>query len=511
MADEDDIETGNPRDKLRQQSAHYLVLPDLVTHFAEYATGAFARVIAELNNMYPGGLGKAKEKALEELKKANVDADRITRAAASKSKLNLFVALTRDELMTLDRLRRETKSTHFPIYKVWADPKLRPFAGKPLRTIKADACLATFGSHGRDIVVAVADSGIDGDHEHFKKFANLEKLPDGLEHCDFTDDAAEDGASALVDEYGHGTHVAGIIAGCFSAKKEGAVTVLREQHVVDEEAPGDEGGTITVPRDNTEPVELRGVAPEAKLLSLKVLDGDGSGHASNLIAALEHVFDLNDSGRKTKVHCLNLSLGYPFEAEWYAAGQSPLCVAVTRLVRSGVVVVAAAGNDGSIKMQFGGSTREKRIGLAQSINDPGNAEAAITVGSTHGESPHLYGVSYFSSRGPTADGRMKPDLLAPGERILSCTPRAVAERILAKNNVDGWNRASACYREDTGTSMAAPHVAGAVAAFLSVQNEFIGRPDEVKRVFMSTCTDLGRTREFQGAGLIDMMRAIQSV
>jgi serine protease AprX len=137
------------------------------------------------------------------------------------------------------------------------------------------------------------------------------------------------------------------------------------------------------------------------------------------------------------------------------------------------------------------------------INDPGNAELAITVGSTHRDMPHVYGVSYFSSKGPTGDGRMKPDLVAPGEKILSAaTGKLLMDRAEGKQ----------CeYVEDSGTSMAAPHVSGVIAAFLSVRREFIGEPERVKQIFLGAATDLKRERSFQGAGLIDLMRAIQSV
>jgi subtilisin family serine protease len=137
------------------------------------------------------------------------------------------------------------------------------------------------------------------------------------------------------------------------------------------------------------------------------------------------------------------------------------------------------------------------------INDPGNAELAITVGSTHRDMPHVYGVSYFSSKGPTGDGRMKPDIVAPGEKILSAaTGKLLMERAEGKQ----------CeYVEDSGTSMAAPHVSGVIAAFLSVRREFIGEPERVKEIFLGAATDLKRERSFQGAGLIDLMRAIQSV
>ena len=98
---------------------------------------------------------------------------------------------------------------------------------------------------------------------------------------------------------------------------------------------------------------------------------------------------------------------------------------------------------------------------------------------------------------------MKPDLLAPGEKIISCDS-SQRQRPRRRDR-------SAHYREDSGTSMAAPHVSGVIAAFLSIRHEFIGRPDEVKQIFMSTATDLHRAPYFQGRGLIDVMRAIQSI
>jgi subtilisin family serine protease len=146
-----------------------------------------------------------------------------------------------------------------------------------------------------------------------------------------------------------------------------------------------------------------------------------------------------------------------------------------------------------------------RLGFDTTINDPGNAELAITVGSTS-SSPHRTGVSYFSSKGPTGDGRMKPDLVAPGERIISA---AAGELLTRAQRNDGT--ATATYIESSGTSMAAPHVSGAAAGFLSAKREFIGRPDRVKQVLMSSATDLGRTRAFQGAGMLDAMRALQAL
>ncbi|MDF2766961.1 MAG: in-like serine protease, partial [Rhodospirillales bacterium] len=151
-------------------------------------------------------------------------------------------------------------------------------------------------------------------------------------------------------------------------------------------------------------------------------------------------------------------------------------------------------------------------GMDLTINDPGNAELAITVGSTHRDMPHVYGVSYFSSKGPTGDGRLKPDLVAPGEKIISCQAGAGAPRGGSVGAAEARpNAITAHYKEDSGTSMAAPHVSGVIAAFLSIRREFIGQPDRVKEIFLSTATDLRRDRYFQGCGLVDLMRAVQSV
>jgi serine protease AprX len=165
----------------------------------------------------------------------------------------------------------------------------------------------------------------------------------------------------------------------------------------------------------------------------------------------------------------------------------------------------AAGNTGYT--QISTWDRFTKVGLSNTINDPGNASLAITVGSTHRDSPHTYGVSFFSSKGPTGDGRLKPDLVAPGERITSAaTPGQMLRLGLAKPPDDGRT-----YIDDSGTSMAAPHVSGAIAAFLSIRREFIQRPDDVKKIFLESATPLGRERYFEGQGLVDLMRAIQSV
>jgi serine protease AprX len=363
---------------------------------------------------------------------------------------------------------------------------------KSVTTVKADAAKVSFSALGTGIVWAVVDSGIQGDHAHFGKYENCVEDP-SLKHADFTATGAA-GEKPLEDEFGHGTHVAGIIAGELEGtEKEPIWGVTRYR---------DDEGEITHQAEKLP--RMSGMAPRCKLLSLKVLKEDGKGVASNIISALQYVQELNGNGRRMRVHGVNISVGYNFEPEWFACGQSPLCIEVDLLARSGVVVVVAAGNTGYGYVQSvdRGATP---AGLGLTINDPGNADRAITVGSTHRDMPHIYGVSYFSSKGPTGDGRDKPDIVAPGEKILSV---AAGKRL--KEAVEHVKE-HPHYIEDSGTSMAAPHVSGVIASFLSVRTEFISHPDRVKEIFVQTATDLRRHEHFQGRGLVDAMRAIQSV
>jgi subtilisin family serine protease len=157
-------------------------------------------------------------------------------------------------------------------------------------------------------------------------------------------------------------------------------------------------------------------------------------------------------------------------------------------------VVLAAGNEGSLAVQT--SDGEVDLTLDLSIGDPANLDEAIAVGSVHRDHPHMYGISYFSSRGPTADGRAKPDCVAPGEKIVSA------------NALYEPARADTHYIEMSGTSMACPHISGLLAAFLSVRREFIGHPDQVKQLLLEHCTDLKRDRYHQGAGMPNLINML---
>ena len=394
------------------------------------------------------------------------------------------------------------------IHHVWPDFPVQQHIDASCVTIKADAARKTFDADGEGIVWAVVDSGIAAEHPHFEAYHTLDDERVRDLHRFFPGKAPPIPEGALVDASGHGTHVAGIIAGAIApwlaGKPERRVYATESRYNV--ENPGQ---PLRAPRAVDDPTQLAGMAPRAQLVSLKVLSGGGSlqDRVHRVIQALAYVREVNgDSTDSMRIHGVNLSVGYEFDPQWFACGRSPLCQEVNKLVKTGVVVVVAAGNSGYGTLSVA-LTAPTKFGLGMTINDPGNSALAITVGSTHRNAPHAYGVSYFSSKGPTGDGRAKPDLVAPGERITSC---AAGENLTAV--VGGAVPPdTAVYVEDTGTSMAAPHVSGAVAALLSVRREFIGQPEDIKQVFVDSATDLGRGKEFQGGGLLDLMRALQKI
>lgn len=497
-------------------------------------------VIIDLNLDYPDGRDVARDWVVEaiEIAKKNVKIDseeqHVRKRKTELSKQYVFARIDGrviQELVRLDdqhskteasaaaktKSKKATKSKendderverhahvnpqHFrAIFHIWPDFPISPCITKSVSTVKADAAHNAFRALGTDITWAIMDSGIDPDHPHFDLHGNVDKS--SALHQDFTDppNPRVKTNTALIDRFGHGTHVAGVVGG--EQISDGTKARANKMRAITRSVRGYEQGNAPTVETREQVLDaVRGMAPCCHLVSLKVLDDGGNGEVSNLISAIAHIQEKNANGRNLLIHGVNISLGYEFDPEWFACGQSPLCVEINRLVRSGVVVVVAAGNTG-----YGALAAQQRTtsaGLELTINDPGNADLAITVGSTHREMPHIYGVSYFSSKGPTGDGRVKPDLVAPGERILSCaTGQLLADR--AENK-------KCDYVEDSGTSMAAPHVSGVIAAFLSVRREFIGEPEKVKTIFINTATDLKRDRYCQGAGLVDLMRAIQSV
>jgi subtilisin family serine protease len=323
------------------------------------------------------------------------------------------------------------------IHHVWLDKEMKSFVKQSEETINAKPTRQLFEAEGDGIHWAVLDTGIHIGHPQFAANKNCDKS----RRFDFTGE----GLRSVGD---HGTHVAGII---------------------------------------------QAIAPKVTLYDYKVLGKDG-GSSRMIIQAMHHIRKMNFEAGKVIIHGANLSLGGPVPVDSYGCGWSPECQEANRLMNSGVVVCVAAGNDGyqNLATLPGKELRIFKTFMDVGISDPANAEDVITVGSTHKTRPHAFGPSFFSSKGPTGDGRCKPDCLAPGEKIVSA--KAHGDKITM-----------------SGTSQATPHVSGAVALFLSAKSEFKGRPREVKKILMSSCTDLNRDRYFQGAGMIDVLRMVQAV
>jgi subtilisin family serine protease len=393
------------------------------------------------------------------------------------------------------------------IFRVWTDLVVEAHLDRSLTTIQADAASRTFNCGGAGVVWGVLDSGVNKDHPHFAAGKTLTSSAVDKLHRDFTittGGGAE--GSALTDPYGHGTHVAGIIAG-HAPQNKAALRLAANEPTMD-------GLPRWVARELAAGTGLSGVAPNANLVSLRVLDENGKSLQSAVIDALDYVRTINSGGRDLRIHGVNLSLGCTWQPTDFAAGQSPLCRELDLLVGTGVVAVVSAGNIGAgvvggfVGADISGKTADV-YGQLSTITDPGNSAGAITVGSVHRYKPHTYGVTFNSSKGPTLDGRLKPDLVAPGERITSAATGKKAQGI-GPLEATPVPKNLAAYMEQSGTSMAAAHVSGVVAAFLSARNEFIGQPQQVKKIFTDSATDIGRHPFYQGAGLVNLMRALTS-
>lgn len=390
-------------------------------------------------------------------RESGVDAKRAV-AEAHVQRLRKYVAahLTPGEITELAHRHKE-----FNVYAVWRSAEKRKLVNDSIAATKVDAGRVSYAAEGKGITWAVLDTGARWDHPHLEK-AIVEVLD-----CTTDDDVPVKMTNPRKgDRDGHGTHVAGIIAGEY---------------------------------DDGRGTRFRGIAPRTKLIVYKVLDDDGGGEDAWIIKAIDDIYRRNDVGG-LEIDGVNLSLGGPFDATVYGCGHSPICGQLRDIWRQGVLVCVAAGNEGRLSVMTGDG--EIDLNAQLSIGDPANLEDCIAVGSVSGKNPHTFGTSYFSSRGPTADGRPKPDVVAPGERILSANAHFRTRGRAANRTYEDL------YLGESGTSMACPHVSGLLAAFLSVRREFRQHPDEVKRILMDNCNDLGRDRYHQGAGLPNLMKML---
>jgi serine protease AprX len=308
------------------------------------------------------------------------------------------------------------------------------------------------GVDGAGVGVAMIDSGVSASHDDLGA-GRVVHWADFVAH-----------QPVSYDDYGHGTHVAGIIAGT---------------------GVDSAGGR-------------RGIAPAADLIVLKALDGTGNGHISDVIAAVDYAVANRD---RFNIRVLNLSVA----AGVYESYQTdPLAQAALRAVRAGIVVVAAAGNFG---LSQGG---EPQYGT---IAAPGNAPWVLTVGAADDKGTPDRGddvVAAFSSRGPSAiDGTPKPDLVAPGVGIESAAdPASTLYSIQPRARVWGAaNTVSQPYLRLSGTSMAAPVVTGTIALMLQADPQLT--PNAVKAILQFTAEPRTDTdQSTQGAGLLNARGAV---
>ncbi|MCG7848779.1 MAG: S8 family serine peptidase [ANME-2 cluster archaeon] len=290
---------------------------------------------------------------------------------------------------------------------------------------------------GSGIIVAVVDTGIDSNHPDLKN-----KIIDQVSFVQ--------GEPSPNDGLGHGTHVAGIIAGNGVAS----------------------GG------------KYKGVAPGASLINIKVLDEYGYGTASSVMSGIEYAVEHG-------ADVISLSLGGYY---WPSDGSDPLAMTANAAVDQGVVVIVAAGNDG----------------CPFCISTPASAEKVIAVGATTKQDD----IAMYSSMGPTWDHRIKPEVVAPGGASYIYEDPAGLGIVSAKATdsiFEEWYTeyiVDKYYLSLSGTSMATPHVSGVAALMLQAHPDWT--PDKIKQQLMNTAVDVGYGPITQGAGRINALSAVEN-
>jgi len=284
--------------------------------------------------------------------------------------------------------------------------------------------------------VAVIDSGINDKHADLGNGSKSRVLY----HQDFTGTTTYLNNKRIWDLYGHGTHVAGIIGG----------------------------------NGNKSNGRYAGIAPNVNFVDLRVLDANGAGSDSMVIAAIQRAIALKDT---YNIRVINLSLGRGIFSSYT---QDPLCQAVESAWQAGIVVVAAAGNYGRISVY--GSNGYGTVAA------PGNDPLVLTVGAMKSMGTYSRAddqIASYSSKGPTTyDHVVKPDVVAPGNLVVATnSPGSTLESEFPGNDVAG-NSSSKDYFTSSGTSIVTPAVAGGVALLLQ-QNPNL-TPDQVKARLMKT-------------------------
>ncbi|QNO14557.1 S8 family peptidase [Alkalicella caledoniensis] len=258
------------------------------------------------------------------------------------------------------------------------------------------------------------------------------------------------GKNTTYDDNGHGTHVAGAIASDGSSSDG----------------------------------KYRGPAPKSRIVGVKVLNKVGSGSLSGVIEGVQWCIE---NQHRFEIRIINLSLG----TESYSSYKDdPLCAAVEKAWDAGLIVCAAAGNSGP---------------NPRTINAPGIHPKIITVGAIDDNkttTPTDDSVANFSSRGPTPDGYVKPDVMAPGVDIISLvSPRSLMDKQNKNGRIENW------YVSMSGTSMACPICAGVIAQILQSNPRLT--PNKVKSLLLYSCNPLdGVGENEQGTGVISVTNVL---
>src|ERR1700730_1928235 len=296
---------------------------------------------------------------------------------------------------------------------------------------------------GAGIGVALIDSGVSNHPDLYTGILPISRV--------VYQQSFVPGNSSPSDQYGHGTHIAGLIAGA--------------------------GLTSTGPLFTK---TFKGIAPGAKIVNLRVLDQNGASTDSVVIAAINQAIALKST---YNIRVINLSLG---RAVYETYKLDPLCLAVEKAWKSGIAVVVAAGNNGRYQATDGYAT----------VTSPGNDPYVITVGAmkTMGTPTRVDDlIASYSSKGPTVIDRIvKPDLVAPGNLLVSLEApgstlynQTPANRVPYSYYVNGGSSASSSnYFTLSGTSMATGVVSGVVADLLQKRPRLV--PDQVKARLMKT-------------------------
>jgi serine protease AprX len=354
-----------------------------------------------------------------------------------------------DTLRARPRIRAVTPDEQVAVHQTVTD-NVSTVNSVFAREIGADRLLGE-GIDGRGVRIALIDTGVTELDD--VKGRVVRDVPDPARADRFAPCADFSGENTCNDSYGHGTFMAGLIAG------HGAAS----------------GGTFS------------GVAPGAGIVSVKIAGKDGSADVSKVLAAIQYVVSF---ARDLNIRVLNLSLGTNSKISYR---YDPLNLAVERAWRAGIAVVVSAGNLGP---------------RSRTVSKPGDDPFVITVGAVDDrETPAIDDdrLPRFSARGPTyTDGISKPDVVAPGGRVVSLN---VAGSFIDRNAPK--TSMPAPYRRGSGTSMAAAVTSGAAALVLQANPAWT--PDRLKFALVATARKVAeRDVSGVGAGLIEAHEAARN-